>query len=312
MKAAIIDSFGNAEVIRVKEVPNPKISQNEVLIRVKAAGLNPIDWKSRAGKGVLEANHLPYIPGWDVAGVIVEVGSPVGDFKVGDAVFGMLNFPKLAGTHAEYVAANPDHLAIKPSNLSFIEAAATPLAALTAWQGLLMANLQPKQQILIHAAAGGVGHLAVQLAKLKKAYVIGTASEKNRDFLRTLGLDQWIDYHKSKFDELLSQLDVVFDGVGGEVMRRSLSVIKPHGHLITLLGHRFPEIIAEAKSRKIIPVSVIVKPSGKDMAQLAQLIFDNQLKITIDSVFSLNEVVKAYRYLEQGHRRGKVVLNISQ
>ncbi len=311
MKAAMIEKFGNLASIQIKEVPKPNIKPNEVLIEVKAAGINPIDWKTKQGKGVIDEKALPYIPGWDVAGVITEVGADVRQFKLGDEVFGLLNFPQLGRTHAAYVAANPDDLALKPKNMSFEEAAATPLAALTAWQGLVQANLQPKQKILIHAAAGGVGHFAVQFAKLKDLYVIGTASDKNMQLLKTLGVDQCIDYHQQKFEDILGELDVVFDTMGGDVMSRSIKTLKPHGHLITLLGHRYPEHLAAAKTNQITAISILVKPSGREMQEIAQLIEHNKIKVVVDSIYPFNEITKAYQYLEQGHAKGKVVLKLA-
>lgn len=312
MKAAIIEKFGTDESIHIKEKPVPSIQADDVLIQVKAAGINPIDWKTKMRHGVVDESALPYIPGWDVSGVITAVGANVRKFKVGDEVFGMLNFPKLGRTHAEYVVANPDDLAIKPSNISFEEAAGIPLAALTAWQALAQANIQPEQKILIHAAAGGVGHIAVQLAKLKSLYVIGTASENNFHTLKQLGVDQCIDYKQQQFDELVHDCDIVLDTMGGDVLTRSITILKPQGYLLTLLGHRYPELLTAAKKAHITPVAILVAPSGEQLQEMARLIENNQLKIIIDRVYPFAEINAAYQHLAQGHAKGKVVLTMTK
>ena len=313
MKAMQIKRFGDTEVLELVEIPKPEPKSDEVLIRIEAAGVNPIDWKTRQGNGFFQNDSLPLILGWDMSGVIERIGNQVSNFKVGDEVFGMLAFPGVGATNAEYAVSSPNDIAIKPKGLSHEQAAALPLAVLTAWQGLIeQGDLQGNEKVLIHAAGGGVGHLAVQLAKWKGAHVIGTASAANHDLLRQLGVDECIDHKTTQFESVVSDLDMVFDAVGGDVTSRSLSVLKSSGRLVTLLGHRNQEAMDRAKQLGVATHAVIVHPSGEQLAQISELVETNQLKPVVDQVFKLDEVKQAHQYLEKGHARGKVVLKIAE
>ena len=224
MKAAIINEFGDADVLKIIDVEKPVPNDEEVLIKIMAAGINPVDTKVRAGtSGMSRHLPLPAILGWDVSGVAESAGKDVKEFKAGDAVFGCIGFPDLGKAYAEFTAIDPKYLAKKPANISFDEAAAVPLAGLTAYQAITEhLKISAGQKVLIQAAAGGVGHLAVQFAKLDGAFVIGTASEKNENFLKKTGVDQFIDYKKEKFEDIVSNLDAVLDAMGGEVLYRSI------------------------------------------------------------------------------------------
>src|SRR6185437_10697964 len=237
MHAVRLHQYGAAENLIYEETQRPEPLPGEALVRIRAIGVNPVDWKTREGRGVAETPDSPIILGWDIAGVVEEVGADVDQFAAGDDVFGMVRFPEFGNAYAGYVAAPASDLAKKPANISFAEAAAAPLVALTAWQALFdVAQLQAGQTLLVHAAAGGVGHVAVQLAKWRGAQVIGTASARNADFLRGLGVDQVIDYTHERFEDAARavDVDVVLDTQGEETQRRSFTVIKPGGMLVSI------------------------------------------------------------------------------
>ena len=236
MQAVRLHSFGGPEVLVLEEVPRPQAGVGEVLIRVHAAGINPLDWKARAGHVQAWLPHrLPLIPGWDVSGVVEEVASDVTAFEVGDSVYGMLDFMR-DGAYAEYVAARTLNLALKPKSIDFTQAAAVPLASLTAWQSLFeTAGLRSGQIVLIHGGAGGVGHFAVQFAKWKEAKVIVTASAANENFLRQLGAHEVIDYRNTRFEKTVHDVDVVLDTIGGDTQQRSWQVLRKGGILVTTL-----------------------------------------------------------------------------
>jgi NADPH:quinone reductase-like Zn-dependent oxidoreductase len=222
MKAIRIHSYGGREVLRYEDVPRPKPKKGETLIRVHAAGVNPLDWKVRAGllNGSIP-QKLPLIPGWDLSGVVEQVGPDVSRFKKGDEVFAMAD-PSRDGAYADYIAVRETHVAMKPKSLHHVYAAATPVSALTAWRSLFaLGQLQSGQRILIHGGSGGVGHFAVQLAKWKGAYVIATASTKNQELLRKLGADESIDYTTQAFEDAAQKIDMVLDTIGGETQERS-------------------------------------------------------------------------------------------
>jgi len=235
MHVVRLHQYGAAENLIYEEAQRPEPQPGEALVRVRAIGINPVDWKTREGRGVAEELDPPIILGWDIAGVIEEVGGGADQFAVGDEVFGMVRFPEFGNAYADYVAAPASELANKPANISFAEAAASPLVALTAWQALFdVAQLQAGQTLLVHAAAGGVGHVAVQLAKWRGARVIGTASARNADFLRGLGVDQVIDYTHERFEDIARDVDVVLDTQGEETQRRSFAILKPGGMLVSI------------------------------------------------------------------------------
>jgi NADPH:quinone reductase-like Zn-dependent oxidoreductase len=280
-----------------------------VLVRVRAAGVNPVDWVTRAGSGYLDS--FPLTVGWDVSGVVEETGVGVTRFAPGDEVFGMPWFPRQAAAYAEYVTAPSRQLARKPSGLSHAEAAGLPLAGLTAWQVLIdAAGVEPGQRVLITGAAGGVGHLAVQIAKARGAYVIGTASAAKHDFVRALGADEVIDYTKVDPAGAVSDLDVVFDPVGGADARNWLPAIKPGGMLLPFHTDDAEPLPATAAERRVRAALVLVEPDGHALEALAALIEAGQLRVEIDTVLPLAEAAKAHEIGERGRTRGKIVLVI--
>lgn len=308
MKAVRIHEFGGLDSLRVEEVPRPEPGEGEVLVRIHAAGINPVDWKTCAGEGIaprLEA-PFPFIPGWDVSGVVEALGPGASGFTVGDAVCGMVRWPWGGGGYAEYVAAPEADLVARPAALDHAQAAGLPLAALTAWQALFdTADLQPGQTVLVHAAAGGVGHLAVQLAKWKGAQVVGTASGRNQAFLRELGVDHAIDYNETRFEDAAGSVDVVLDGVGGEVQERSWAVLRPGGTLASIRG-RPSEEQAAARGVRAQHISVHADPS--QLRAVADLANRGQLRVHVEAAFPLDDVRKAHETSRTGHARGKLVL----
>ena len=309
MKAVQFHSYGGTEVLALEEVPRPQAGPDEVLVRVRAAGVNPLDWKVRAGHVKEWLKHrLPLIPGWDVSGVVEAMGPGVNAFKAGDEVFGMLDFHR-NGAYAEYVAAGALHLAPKPASLDHIQAGAVPLAALTAWQSLFeVADLKSVQTVLILAAAGGVGHFAVQFAKWRGARVIGTASANNAGFLRELGADVVIDYHNTCFEEEVREVDVVLDLLGGDIQQRSWKVLKKGGILVATLGISSPEAAA---AHGVRGEGVMVHSDPAQLGQIAALIDAGKLKPFISEVLPLAQAARAHELSETGHVRGKIVLQVS-
>lgn len=309
MRAISQDVLGGPEVLRLAEVDRPEPGFSEILVRVHAAGLNPADWKQRAHSIFL--GPPPFVLGWDVSGVIEATGFGVTLFKPGDEVFGMLPFPRGAGSHAEYVTGPARAFAAKPGNVSHVQAAALPLAALTGWQALAdTAQLSDGQRVLIHAAAGGVGHLAVQLAKARGAYVIGTASAANHDLVRSLGADELIDYHAADFAEAVTDADVVLDTVNGDYPARSLRTMRPGGVLICLLP--FPaEVVAEAARRDVRVEAMLVEADRSGMTAIADLVTRGKLRPVIAGTFPLADAAKAHELGDSGHVAGKLVLTMS-
>ncbi|HEY3952302.1 MAG TPA: NADP-dependent oxidoreductase [Streptosporangiaceae bacterium] len=302
------ETFGGPEVMRLAEAARPEPMGTEVLVRVRAAGVNPVDWVTRAGGGYLAS--FPLTVGWDVSGVVAETGVGVTRFAPGDEVFGMPWFPRQAAAYAEYVTAPSRQLSRKPPGLSHEEAAGLPLAGLTAWQVLGdTARVRPGQRVLITGAAGGVGHLAVQIAKARGAYVIGTASAAKHDFVRALGADEVIDYTKADPAGAVSGLDVVFDPVGGADVRSWLPAIKPGGMLLPFHADD-AELAAAAAGRRVRAVLVLVEPDGHALDALAGLVKAGQLRVEIDTVLPLAEAAKAHEIGERGRTRGKIVLAV--
>ncbi|WP_200974813.1 NADP-dependent oxidoreductase [Echinicola sp. 20G] len=313
MKAIIIEKPGDVGSMKIVSIKKPLIQKDEVLIKTKAIGINPVDVKSRAGKGVygrLKDIH-PLILGWDISGVVVEVGDAVTDFSIGDEVFGMVNFPGHGQAYAEYVAAPAYHLALKPSNISHIDAAATTLAALTAFQAMThQFSIKPGNRVLIHAASGGVGHFAVQLAKHFGAYVIGTSSAANREFVLGLGADEHIDYRSKKFEEATSDIDFVLDTIGGQNIDRSLEVVKPGGTIISIPTGLNAEVTQKAKNKGVNGFFFLVQSNGTDMKALAKLLEDGYLKPHLSASFPFVEMTKAHELQETGHVIGKLVVTL--
>jgi NADPH:quinone reductase-like Zn-dependent oxidoreductase len=308
MKAVQFHSHGDAGVLVLEETARPQAAADEVLIRVHAAGVNPLDWKVRDGHLKARMQHrLPLIPGWDVSGVVKALGPGVTAFKTGDAVYGMLDFMR-NGAYAEYVAAGTRNLVIKPNTIDPIQAGAVPLAALTAWQSLFeVAGLESGQTVLIHAAAGGVGHFAVQFAKWKEARVIGTASAVNKTFLRELGADEVIDYTSTKLEEAVRDVDVVLDTIGGETRQRSWQVLKKGGILVATLGISPHET---AQYPGLRGKGIMVHPDTAQLTQIATLIDEGHLKPVVTTILPLAEAARAHEISQTGHVRGKIVLQV--
>lgn len=309
MQAIRFHTYGGPEVLVLEEVPRAQAGPGEVLIRVQAAAINPLDWKVRAGHLQDWLQHqLPLIPGWDVCGTVDAVGAGVTTFQTGDAVMGMLDF-KRDGAYAEYVAAGTRHLAPKPASLDSVQSAAVPLDTLTAWQSLFeIAGLESGQTVLIHAAAGGVGHFAVQLARWKGARVIGTASSQNAAFLQGLGAETVIDYRHTRFEEEVREVDVVFDLIGGETQERSWQVLKKGGILVATLGISSPET---AEKYGVRGEGLIVQPNPDQLRQIAALIDAGEVKPAVTEVLPLARAARAHEISEAGHVRGKIVLQVS-
>lgn len=288
---------------------------DEVLIKVYASGVNPADCKIRDGGDNDRMNFkLPIILGWDAAGIIEEVGSQANAFKQGDEVYGVPNFPG-DGSYAEYVAAKASQVSFKPKSIGFNEAAGVPLAALTAWDGIFeRGKLQPGQRILIHGAAGGVGNFALQFAKWKGACVIGTASENNLDFLRQLGANEVIDYKNQRFEDVVRDIDVVFDCVGaagGDTQIRSVEVLKEAGILVSAQAVPLKEDVTRELAKKNATGEVYyVQLKSEWLNQIADLIDTGKVKVVISKVYPLEQVAEAHRESETGHVRGKLVLEV--
>jgi NADPH:quinone reductase-like Zn-dependent oxidoreductase len=312
MRAAVLDRFGDPDVLAVAQRPVPDPLPTEVRVRVSAAGVNPVDCKTRAGLGMSALlGEPPLVLGWDVAGVVDALGAGVTRFAVGDPVFGMPWFPRRAGGYAELVTAPSRQLARRPDRLDHVAAAALPLAGLTAWQALVdTAKITKGQRVLIHAAAGGVGHLAVQIAKSRGAYVIGTASSAKHRLLGELGLDEAVNYQGTRFEQVLDPVDVVLDLIGGEVARRSLDVLRPGGLLICLPSRAAADAVAAAAARGFRATGMIVEPDGHGLEQLAGLVDAGQLRPLVAETFPLERVADAHRLSETARTTGKIVLTI--
>ncbi|QQB16123.1 NADP-dependent oxidoreductase [Brevibacterium casei] len=310
MRAATQHSLGGPEVLEVVDLPRPQPQTNEVLVRVRAAGLNPTDWKHRAAGRFL--GQPPFVLGWDVSGVVEAVGVGVARFAVGDEVFGMLSYPYGHGSHAEYVAAPARVFAKKPAGLDHVEAAALPLVSLTAWQMLIeYAQLTPGQRVLVHAAAGGVGHVAVQIAKAHGAHVIGTASGKKHDLLRRLGADETIDYRTEDFTETATDIDVVLDTLGGDTAMRSLRTLAPGGIAVSTVPVGPDDFTTEATRLGVRALRMLVDSSHADLTAIAGLVDAGQLRPEIAATFPLEDIAAAHRLGETGRTTGKIVVTMS-
>jgi NADPH:quinone reductase-like Zn-dependent oxidoreductase len=313
MKAIILEQPGGVEVLKYTTIQEPIPSASEVLIKVEAISINPIDVKTRVGKGaywrIKEDN--PLILGWDVAGVITAVGNEVTNIKLGDAVFGMVKFPGHGKAYAAYVTAPADQLALKPTNISFEEAAASSLAALTAWQAIVKkADVKAGQHVLIHAAAGGVGHFAVQIAKHLGAIVTGTSSAKNKDFILGLGADSHIDYHHYDWENKPKIFDFVLDTIGGDNIDKSLAVTKAGGAIISIPSGLNEAVTEKAKAKDVKGDTMLAQSSGADMRQIASLLADGLLKPFISQTFPFTEMPQAHLALETNRTIGKIVITL--
>ena len=315
MKAFLLDTAGDVENLYQAEIEIPIIKSNEVLVKVASISINPVDVKARRNDGVLSwlfADQRPVILGWDIAGEIAGVGKDVTDFKIGDRVFGMVNFFGTGKAYAEYVAAPADHLALIPSGTSYQETAATTLAASTAYQALTeIGKVKEGDRVLIHAASGGVGHYAVQIAKHLGAHVIGTSSAKNKDFVLSLGADEHVDYTKEDIRDMIKDVDVVLDGIAGETLLISLDVVKENGTVVTLPSADIPEETLEKAAQRNVNLQFFLVDSKKETIRtIAQLLETKVLKPHIHQEFSFSEMGKAHAEVETGRVVGKVIVNI--
>jgi NADPH:quinone reductase-like Zn-dependent oxidoreductase len=312
MKAVEFESCGGPEVLQVANVEKPKPGPTEILVKVHAAGVNPVDWKTRATGGFLA--HLqppPYRLGWDVSGVVEAVGQGVTRFEPGDEVIGMPRFPHQAGCYAEYVTGPSRQFALKPPQIDHVEAAGLPLAGLTAWQALVdTAKVSPGQRVLILGAAGGVGHLAVQIAKYLDCYVIGTSQGVKHDFLSEMGIDEAIDYTSSSPAEVPEPYDVIIDLIGGDTGLDALAALKPGCIYIPIPSREHTGTADRARERGFRVYPMLVEPDGHALERLSLLVQLNKLRVEINTVFPLEQAADAHRFGEQGRTRGKIVLRI--
>ena len=304
MKAIQIHAFGGPEVLQYEDVPQPQPKAKEILVRVHAAGVNPVDWKIREGH---LSGALPMIMGIDFSGVVESVGAGVTKYRSGDAVFGQV--ADESGSYADYAVAMESDVARKPEGLDHIRAAALPVAGLVPWQALFdTANLTAGQTVLIHGAAGGVGSFAVQFAKWKGARVIGTASGAHVEQVRQLGADEVIDYRKTKFEEVARDVDVVLDTIGGETQERSWQVLKRGGVLVSLVQ---PPPAEKAAARGARGFFVRQKANGEQLAAIADLVVKGKVKVNVETVLPLREAAKAQELSKTGHSGGKIVLEVN-
>ena len=307
MKAVVAHEYGAPEVLKFEEVPRPEPNEDEALVRVIASSVNPADPLTLSGKYAREfGTHLPLIPGYDIAGVVEKTGANITKLKVGDTVYG---YPTFGGGWAEHVTVKESEVAAKPKSLNFVEAAAVPMGALTAWQALVdVAKLQPGQTILIHGGSGGVGSFAIQIAKARGARVIATASTANQDLLKQLGADVAIDYTKTKFEDVAKDVDAVLDPVGKETLARSYGVVKKGGIVMSLVARPDP---VELEKRGIRGASIISHPDADDLAEIAQLIDAGKVKPIVTQIVPLSAAIAAQQQAATHHTRGKVVLRIA-
>ena len=307
MKAIVVHEYGPPEMARLEDAPVPAPKENEALVKVIAAGVNPADALAVSGKYAKEwGTQLPLTPGYDISGTVVKVGAAVTKLKPGDAVYG---YPLMGGGWAEYCVVAETDAALKPKSTTYVEAAAIPLAALTAWQALVdTINLKSGQTILIQGGSGGVGSLAVQLAKLRGARVLATASTVNQELLKQLGADIAIDYTKQKFEDIARNVDAVLDTVGGDTFLRSCKVVKKGGIICTLVGADKP--LEEGKNLGIRVTGLWVKPNTQQLTEIAKLIDDQKLKPVVTEELPLSEGVRALKQAASHHTRGKIVLKV--
>ncbi|MGO3182061.1 MAG: NADP-dependent oxidoreductase [Aequorivita sp.] len=302
MKAVLIKEYGDENVLNYTDVEQPQPKEDEILVKIHAAAINPVDLKIRNGKGEKFGMKLPIILGADFAGTVEEVGNKIKKFKKEDAVYGKI----LIDCYAEYVIVKENELGRKPDNLDFNNSASIPMGALTAWQAIFdTANLSSGQKILIHGASGGVGSMAVQLAKAKGAYVIGTASTTNEDFVKSLGADEFIDYSTTDFEDVVKGLDVVLDTIGGDTHKRSYQVLKKGGFLVSLVQEPSEELIKKYNVQAKVMAS---QPNPEQLEEITELTEAGKIKTRIAKTFPLSEAKKAQVLSEEGHIQGKIIL----
>ncbi|HJW37504.1 MAG TPA: NADP-dependent oxidoreductase [Candidatus Udaeobacter sp.] len=309
MKAIVVHEYGGPEVLKYEDRPRPEPKVDQILVRVIAAGVNPVDDASRSEKyAKFFGITLPFIPGYDIAGVVEKTGAKITKFKAGDQVYAYLDL-KDGGGYAEYAVSTEVEAAAKPKSISFTEAAGVPVVALTAWQALIdKAKLSAGQTVLIHGGSGGVGSFAIQIAKARGAKVIATASTRNQDLLKQLGADVEVDYTQQKFEDVAKDVDVVLDSVGKDTLARSYGVVKKGGFIVTLVA-RIDQ--AELDKHGIRGASLGVEPTSNELAEIGKLIDEKKIKVIISQTFPLSEAAKAQEQVATGHTRGKIVLKVA-
>lgn len=309
MKAIRVHQYGGPEVLRFEEAPRPQAGPGEVLVRVRAAGVNPVDWKTREGQfREALAYRMPFVPGWDVSGVVEATGPHVTRLAAGNEVYGNPSVVR-NGAYAEYAVVPEAELALKPRSVDHLHAASIPMAALAAWQGLFdVGGLRTEQKVLIHGGAGGVGSFAIQLARWKGAFIIATASGRNQEFLRNLGADLTIDYEKGRFDRVVCDADVVFDTVGGETLKRSWKVLKKGGILVSTVEQPSEE---EASARGVRGAHVSTQADPEELARIAELVDAGMVRPIVEAVFPLDQARHAQELSQTGHARGKIVIKVA-
>lgn len=308
MKAVRIHAFGGVDQLKYEDAPKPVPQAGEVLVRVQAAGVNPVDWKAREGMLRSLAPKLPQILGYDVAGRVEALGPGTEGVKVGDAVCAYLALAR-GGAYAEFAIVRVDELALAPKKASAAEAAGLPLAGLTAWQALVdEARIGAGQRVLVHGGAGGVGHLAVQIAKARGAFVYATAGPQNQAFLKELGVDRPIDYTTERFEDIATEVDAVLDTVGGETAARSYPLVKRGGTYVSIVG---PPDVTSLAERGVNGRAILVQPNGKELAELVKLVEEKRLKVTVSATVPLADARRAHELSAKGHVRGKLVLTVA-
>lgn len=312
MKAVILKGGGDISQLVVEEIEKPIPAPNEILLKVKAFSINPIEVKTRKGNVFTDKllADKPSIPGWDASGIVEETGNEVSEFKKEDRVFGVIGFPYFGKTYAEYLVCKPQDVCLIPENIDFNSAASATIAAYTAYQALNYdADLKPGQKILIHAASGGVGHFAVQIAKYLGTEVYATASAGKHEFLKSLGVDHVIDYKTQNFEEILSGMDVVFDLIGGDYIDKSIKTLKPGGIIISIPSSDNQKVVEKATAAGMKGVRFIMNSNQKDLKAIADLMAQKILKPFISKIYPMDEIREAHRELEAGHVKGKIVVN---
>src|SRR6266568_2187488 len=309
MKAIVAHQYGGPEVLKLEEIPQPEAKEDEILVRVIAAGVNPVDAAARSQKfGQFLHIKLPAIPGYDIVGIVEKAGAKITKFKPGDPVYAYIALDK-GGGYAQYAVATEKEAAAKPQSLTYVEAAAVPLVAETAWQALIdTARLSAGQTVLIHGGSGGVGSFAIQIAKARGAKVIATASTQNQDLLKELGADVTVDYTKTKFEDVARDVDVVLDSVGKDTLARSYGVVKKGGFIVTLVS-RIDQ--AELDKHGIRGASLGVEPDSNELTEIGKLIAEKKIKVIISQTLPLADAVKAQKQIATGHTRGKIVLKVA-
>ena len=310
MKAVRIGTFGGPDVLKLEDLPIPEPHEGEILVKVQAASVNPVDYKIREGKyPAVKADNLPIVMGRDISGIIASCGAGSADgLKEGDAIYAMLGIDR--GGYAEYAIVKPGEAARKPASVDYVAAAAVPLAGLTAWQGLFRyGGLKAGQRVLIHGGSGGVGHFAIQFAKAKGATVIATAGGEHIDFLRSIGADEAIDYKKQRFEDLVHDVDLVYDLIGGETQERSFRVLKKGGILVSTLTEPNQD---KARQYGVRGTRYTVEPNAAELDDIARLIDAGKVKPKVSKVFTLAEAAKAQSCVAEDHPEGKVVLRIAE